>query len=1069
MNWNFWKRLGVSLLVSMGLLLGVGGLAEVLGVSHMVSAQDSPFSGSTKHVNVDAVSSSSELTYTIVVSNSSDQLLTSVLVTDTLDPRLQYVAGSLEVEPDLAVEPVAFPVVELAAILAKQEVTITFRAVLTTNVDAGAVIPNSALINDGENVFQTNEVDVTVVQENNSPLKGSEKLVSPQIAPPDGAGEIEYTIVLVNDSDQLLTSVLVTDTLDQRLQYVAGSLDVEPDLAVEPVEFPVVELAAILAKQEVTIRFRARLVSAVPDGTVIPNKAQINDGEQVFWTNEVNVTFMEQPMLPHVRIDSPLNGGIVTDPPSTTYQIRGVAWITPSTFPADPVLLPINYEPGNPYYFVEWEPVDRAEAYVLEESEVPNFEALEETYVVFSPTTKQPVEDLAVGTYYYRVRADNARGLSSRWSNVESVTVTQPSVSSDIVAPNVIDRIDDINTIYLPDVVEVKVGDGDWQSASLTETAGYWEWTYDWFLPMQDNVTYTIQARACDDARNCGETDAVTVTLFNATSQLTISKRVSPSVVSVGDHLYYTLDITNSGVVPVYDLVITDAVPLYTQYITGGQLMAGNIVSWPVGQLDAGQSVSVSFEVRPTLGMVTVINRKYGAYSERGSASGKISVSIYVDSARFYLPLTMKRWPPYPSAPTVNPIENSDNDGNYPVTWSYNYPHPSSVKPNYYELFESVDLVTGVVPDDCPPGNYMSCNITGREPGTYYYFVRGRNSYGLYSPLSNVESVTVDPFLYVPTLNAIDNADGDTSYTISWVHPAGEPYPPTSYEVQQDTSVAFSNPVAPCQPGANTSCAIEVADLGTYYYRVRGINDYGVSAWSNTQAAVVTVPPRYFDDFVDYSGWRIRRSDDHKRDPNDFIVSYMHESMYTLLNGRYDFAVVSPMVAPPDLPYTIRASVRVVDETIDGDEYYPKDGETFGIVFGANGGEPCSADRETPQGEGCFSHYYRLLVVWAAENSDAFKWSLKRIDYHDPAEGGKGDGHTLIDYRWTTGSADTNGWNEWKIEVSEEAIKVYVNGHFEAEARDTTYLHEPYFGTFMASPQYGGVGFRWDWFEVKHE
>ncbi len=1066
MNWNFWKRLGVSLLISMGLLLGMGGLAGMLGLSQMVSAQDSPLSGSTKRVNIDEVSSSSEIVYTIVVSNSSDQPVAPVIVTDTLDARLQYVEGSLDVQSSL-VQSAEFPVVELIAIPAQQAVTITFSAVLTTGVEAGAVIPNSAWISDGESAFQTNEVNVTVIQENNSPLRGSEKSVSPQIAPSDWQGQIAYTIVLSNSSDQPVTSVAVTDTLDARLQYVAGSLEVQSSL-VEQAEFPVVKLIAIAPQQTVTITFRATLVEAVAEGTVIPNKAQINDGERVFSTNEANVTFMEQPTLPQVRIDRPLNGDIITESPSTTYQIRGVAWITPSTFPADPVLLPIEYTAGDPYYFVQWEPVETAEVYVLEESKVSDFASLEDTHVVLSPTVEQPITELTVGTHYYRVRADNARGLSSRWSNVEAVTVTEAIASSGLGDVHSIDQIDEGQSTIYVQRVEVKVGDDAWQPVTLTERAGYWDWTYDWFLPMQDNVTYTIQARARDTLGNYGKVDTVTVTLFNATAQLTISKQVSPAFASVGDHLYYTLDITNTGVVPIYDLVITDVVPTHTQYVTGGQLMAGDLVSWTVSQLDAKQSISVSFEVRPVRGLVTVVNSEYGAYSERGSVSGKVPVSSYIAPARLYLPLSLKRWPPYPYAPTLHSIQNGDKDGNYPVTWSYDYSDPPSIKPNYYELFESVDLVTGVVPDDCPPGNYTSCNITGREPGTYYYFVRGRNSYGLYSPLSNVESVTVAAFLYVPTLNAISNPDGDTRYTISWAHPTGEPYPPTSYEVQQGTSVAFSNPITPCQPGANTSCDIEVSDVGTYYYRVRSVNDYGVSSWSNTQAVVVTVPPRYYDDFVDYSGWRIRRSDDHKRDPEDFIISYMYENMYTLLNGRYDFAVVSPMVeVPSDPPYTIRASVRVVEETIDGDEYSPKDGETFGIVFGANGGEPCSADRETPQNEGCFSHYYRLLIVWSAEDSSAFKWSLKRIDYHDPSNGGKGDGETLIDYRWTGGSVDANGWNEWKIEVSAEAIKVYVNNHFEAEARDTHYLYEPYFGTFMASPQYGGVGFRWDWFEIK--
>jgi uncharacterized repeat protein (TIGR01451 family) len=234
----------------------------------------------------------------------------------------------------------------------------------------------------------------------------------------------------------------------------------------------------------------------------------------------------------------------------------------------------------------------------------------------------------------------------------------------------------------------------------------------------------------------------------------------------------------------------------------------------------------------------------------------------------------------------------------------------------------------------------------------------------------------------------------------------------------------------------------------------------------------------YHDDFTDSgSGWSVRRSDDSYGEDADYKTRYIGGNLYTLLVGRYDFSVTSPL-AGVSAPYTITTRVRVVSgETIDGVYYAPKHGETYGIVFGGNSSGPCPANRYTPAHQGCLSHYYRLLVVWSADDSSFLQWNLKRIDMHDPANDGKelsadlgmsrGSGVSLIG--WTGSSVpNANGWNEWRIVVSESApnITVYLNGAQVGQASDTTYIYEPAFGFFNASPEYGAVGYEWDWFDV---
>ncbi len=102
-----------------------------------------------------------------------------------------------------------------------------------------------------------------------------------------------------------------------------------------------------------------------------------------------------------------------------------------------------------------------------------------------------------------------------------------------------------------------------------------------------------------------------------------------------------------------------------------------------------------------------------------------------------YLPLVFRHWPPIPYAPTLNAIANSDGDGNYTVTWS-----DDGLTDTFYleeddnSSFSSPTAVyTGTTPSWTVPA-------PGKPTGTFYYRVRGHNSWG-YGNYSNIRSVTV--------------------------------------------------------------------------------------------------------------------------------------------------------------------------------------------------------------------------------------------------------------------------------------------------------------------------------------
>jgi hypothetical protein len=88
------------------------------------------------------------------------------------------------------------------------------------------------------------------------------------------------------------------------------------------------------------------------------------------------------------------------------------------------------------------------------------------------------------------------------------------------------------------------------------------------------------------------------------------------------------------------------------------------------------------------------------------------------------------------------------------------------------------------------------------------------------------------PFPGVPTLYAIDNPDGLGTYTINWSPAANV----DSYVLEEATDMAFTD-AHQIYAGSQSGYTVSGQVTGRYYYRVKGRNGWGDSAWSVTQSA----------------------------------------------------------------------------------------------------------------------------------------------------------------------------------------------------------------------------------------
>ena len=129
-----------------------------------------------------------------------------------------------------------------------------------------------------------------------------------------------------------------------------------------------------------------------------------------------------------------------------------------------------------------------------------------------------------------------------------------------------------------------------------------------------------------------------TMVSITAAPILSISKS-GPAKAEPGELINYILTVTNHGITPANDVVITDAVPGGATYASGGTLRLGNIVSWTVPTLAAnGGTAQVSFTVTAAQ---PIVNFDYRA-SCSGCTPATGSVAVFTNWGKIYLPVIHK-------------------------------------------------------------------------------------------------------------------------------------------------------------------------------------------------------------------------------------------------------------------------------------------------------------------------------------------------------------------------------------------------------------------------------------------
>ena len=223
----------------------------------------------------------------------------------------------------------------------------------------------------------------------------------------------------------------------------------------------------------------------------------------------------------------------------------------------------------------------------------------------------------------------------------------------------------------------------------------------------------------------------------------------------VGDTILYSHTLTNTGTTTdtfTLEVVSTQGWPVE---LVGATQPTGTLSLQVAAQITAPFQISLTVPSGATgLTDSTIVTATSQLSPTVQDSATDATTVVY---HRIIFPFIAKRWPPVPYQATLNPIDNSDQDAYYTVSWlAADLAATYVLEEDDNAYFSSPTVVYDGA------GTWWSVPSPGRTSGTYYYRVRGRNQWG-YGVYSNVGSVTVPPFLVADTQLEVGQCT-----TLSW-------------------------------------------------------------------------------------------------------------------------------------------------------------------------------------------------------------------------------------------------------------------------------------------------------------
>ncbi|WP_328803913.1 beta strand repeat-containing protein [Paenibacillus glycinis] len=635
----------------------------VNGVAIQVNI-NSPTITVSKSANVAGTVIGDQITYTVTVNNTGNASAASVVVSDTLPAGSAFVAGSV------VVSGVSRPTADITAgvpigsLAFGTSVTLTYRAVVTS-------LPNSQQLSNTANAaftFQSvagGDVISGVIPSNtvNTPV------YAPVIAMTKSANTANASVgstvtysVLVSNTGSIGATTTFTDNIPAGSTFVPNSFAVNG--VTQPGANPAtgVNIGVVPAGGSRTVTFQV-LVNSLPSPPQLTDQATATyiysppDGRTLNGSAASN-TLTIPVSLPNVNSTKSANRTATTVGDTVTFTTvvanSGVAPVTNVIF-NDPVPAGTAFVSGS----VTVNGVAQPNAVPAGGISLGTIAAGSSSTVVFQvlvTSLPSPAQISNRSSTSYSSGTFTGVSLSNSVSvpaflpvigAQKSASETQATVGDTITYTFAIQNAGNYvalltltdalpaGTVYVPNSISVN---GSPRPAATPQTGipigvvaagGSATVVFSVVLQSLPNPPNLINqgsiayAYTLPDNRTFnGAVNSNAVNIPASSPNVTVAKSASESVAAVGDEVTYTLVVTNNGIVPVTQVIVSDPIPDGSQFIAGSVLVGGvpapsaNPASGvAVGSIAPSASVTVSFRV------AVVAVPAGGSLSNRGAVS----------------------------------------------------------------------------------------------------------------------------------------------------------------------------------------------------------------------------------------------------------------------------------------------------------------------------------------------------------------------------------------------------------------------------------------------------------------